>query len=172
MTQSPIFASLDAHYKGYDVKKATTLFEMILVLVVVGIMLSVGAMVLRPHHLRDDAHFVLLKIREAQYRGIGYDHRDFGGGTIAIGDSIGCLTLSKAALDENATQGKGYSYAIGSEFSGYLADKELCFDHEGRPALGGYSPILAEKKVLILTNSNKEVNLTLYPYSGYVTITY
>jgi prepilin-type N-terminal cleavage/methylation domain-containing protein len=155
-------------------RRAVTLLELILVIVIIGILAKIGLGMIRTHPLLDDAQWIALQIRQTQYRGIGYDHRAFGGGEIDQEATVGCLTLDRESLDSNASQGEAH-YRIRSQLSGELAGKELCFDHRGRPSLNdtpdhNHSNYLITPQSLILSDRDRNLTLELLPLSGCVII--
>ncbi len=143
-----------------------TMIEMILVIVVIGIIAKLGVEAIRPNYLLNDSHFVLMKIKEAQYAGIGYDHRSFGGGEINDTQAIGCLVLDRDHLNETMREGKVH-YTLHTTLSGGLAGEKLCFDHLGAPHLGDHQSAYTQAKYLTLRYGSQEVNLTVVPKSGY-----
>ena len=150
-------------------RRAVTLLELVLVIVIVGILAKVGVDSFRPDTLRNDARYIASKIRHAQYRGIGYDHRDFNGSEVSDNADIGCITLDKEHLDGNASRGE-IRYAVRSELSGELAGTTLCFDHLGQPGQDDHSHPFHQLKILTLKHGNREANLSVLPLSGYVII--
>ncbi len=150
-------------------KKGVSLFEMILVLVILSILLATGSIIYRPRHLINDSHYITLKIAQAQYKGLGFDHRDGKGGSISANEDIGCLTLTKEDLEEKATKGKA-PYRIHSTLSGELAGKRLCFDHLGRPSLDDPLHPIHSIQELKINYNNTSRTLLLFPFSGYVII--
>jgi len=150
-------------------RRAFTLLELVFVIVIIGILAKIGSEAFRTDYLRNDAAFVALKIRQAQFEGIGFDHRTFDGSQIA--DTTGCLTLTQVSLEENATAGRA-AYRLHASLTGDLAGKTLCFDHLGMPHDDGshISTPMAAAATLTLTYGGRERNLTVLPRSGYVII--
>jgi len=151
-------------------RNAITLLELILVLIIMGILAKVGLSSFEPNYLARDSEYVVMRIAQAQYHGIGVDHRVLGGGEITIDDDESCVSLD-TNLSGSATD-VGVHYVMHTSLSGDLADQKLCFDHLGRPGLGDhrYVHLIAQKRVLILQYGGHERNITLYPKSGYVII--
>ncbi len=145
---------------------AFTIVELVFVLVLIGILSAVGSSMFKANHLRDDVNFISLKITQAQYQGIGYDHYKQESDT-----TIGCIDLNKEKLEENTTNGKS-NYHIFSTLSGDLNNKKLCFDRLGRPHDGNFTndSLFLVQKMLILDHDGQEINITVYPKTGYVII--
>lgn len=146
-------------------RNAFTLLELVLVLVIVGILAGVGAELFRPNYLERDARFVLMKIRQAQYEGVGYDRRKFGSETKVI-TKIGCLDMN-GSLNETMSDGEVH-YRLHAELDGPLKDRTLCFDRLGAPSASGVSFPAS----LTLRYGSKELNVTVFPNTGYATIIY
>jgi prepilin-type N-terminal cleavage/methylation domain-containing protein len=142
-------------------KKAFTLLEIVFVLVIIGIMAGVGSSSFRSNYLLDDASYISLKIKEAQFDGIGVEHLNFGGGVNnSIGDK-GCIELEKSAL-ENA----GYTLHVDDFDEGII-----CFDSKGRPHEDDFDgDLLLSKKTITLNHNSKEKIITIEPITGYTYI--
>ncbi len=153
-------------------KKAFSLLELIFVIVIIGIMAALGAGSIKTNHLLNDSHYILGKIREAQYKGIGFEHRNFDGTFIA--NTQGCVTLTPAFLDGNASKAEAkYSLHVNIDHSSLTTDT-LCFDTKGRPHDGNFAQntLIMEQKVLNLTYNTKSTTITIEPLSGYAIIKY
>jgi len=153
------------------IKKAFTLLELIFAIVIIAVMAGVGSSAFKPKYLIDDTNFIVSKIKEAQYRGIGYEHLNFSG---VINNDIGCITFDKANLDENATNSNEINYKIHVDFvdlaSNDLKDNRICFDSKGRPHIASFNgTLLNEKWELKLKYSNETKTITMQPITGYTT---
>ena len=150
-------------------KKAFTLLELIFVIVVIGIMVGVGSSAFKPTYLIDDTNFILLKIKEAQHKAIGFDRRTFGGGLIAGHEDSGCVTFAKASLEENATSANEINYKLRVELSGTLNGQKICFDAKGAPREAAFNGAALEtQETLTLTYSGESKNLVMEPRTVYV----
>ena len=150
-------------------KKAFTLLELIFVIVVIGIMVGVGSSAFKPTYLIDDTNFILLKIKEAQYEAIGFERRTFGGGLMAGHEDSGCVTFTKASLEENAITANEINYKLRVELSGELNGKKICFDSKGAPRVGAFNGTALEtQETLTLTYSGESKNIVIEPRTGYV----
>ena len=150
---------------------AFTLIELLFVIIAIGIMAAVGTSLYKTNHLRNDANFIAAKIKQAQYRGIGYEHNGFTTEETTADYANGCILLNAAALEDSAASGDAH-YTLHAAFSGGLANATLCFDSKGRPHLNDFTSatLLGEQKVLILTHAGKDANISIMPMSGYAII--
>ncbi len=151
-------------------KKAFSLLELIFVIVIIGIMAGLGSGSIKTNHLLNDSHYIIGKIREAQYEGIGFEHQNFDGSFIA--NTKGCVTLTPAFLDGNASKAQvKYSLHVSIDHSALNTDT-LCFDTKGRPHDGNFAQntLFTEQKVLILTYNTKSVSISIEPITGYAII--
>lgn len=149
-------------------RSAFTLLELIFVIVIIGILAKIGVQSIHTDYLLNDANYIAAKLRQAQYRGIGYDHR-WGSGQDVSG---ACVTLTKTALEENASLGKvHYRLHVTLEDSD-LKGKTVCFDHLGEAHDDGSftSEAIAEQNVLTLSYGGRMRDIILLPKSGYVII--
>jgi prepilin-type N-terminal cleavage/methylation domain-containing protein len=157
-----------------DNKKAFTLLELVFVIVVIGIMAGVGSSAFKPKYLIDDTNFIVAKIKEAQYKGIGFERLDFNGGAIGGYNNVGCITLTRSSLEENATNIGEVNYKLHVTNQGGDKDWDfgiICFDSKGRPHESSFNGTLIEtQRNLTLTYSGEDKTITIQPITGYVTI--
>ena len=146
-------------------ESAFTLIELIFVIVIIGIIAGVGASSFKTHYLLNDTNFIIGKIREAQYRGIGYEHNGFGSESTVADYERGCILLK----DENLSD---KDYRLHVTLDGELKDKIVCFDAKGRPHSDDFTEatLISEQKVLILKYKNQENNISIQPFTGYAII--
>ena len=152
-------------------RDAFTLLETVLVIVLIAIVSTVGINYLPVNHARDDAEYISMLVARTQYEGIGYDHRNFGGGEIASNRMVGCIDMNVSGFMSKESAGGG-EYLIKSTLSGELFDRRVCFDHLGRPGFDDFSHPFVEKKSLNVKNGAFERNITIMPLSGFVIIAY
>jgi len=147
-------------------KKAFTLVELIFVIVIIGILAGVASSTYKENYLKNDINFIALKIREAQYKGIGYEHKVFGTDNAPVDYINGCIRLEKSALEEKSADGNiGYKLHVDSFDEG-----TLCFDSKGRPHDDDFSlaTIRSEKKVIDLSYNGETKSIAVSAISGYV----
>ncbi len=154
-------------------KQAFTLLELIFVIVIMGIMAGVASSAFKTNYLLDDTNFISLKIKNAQFLGIGHEHLNFNGTSSGFDDKSGCIDIKKSSLEENATNKNEINYKIHSVLSGDLNDMKICFDSKGRPHEDDFNgSLLTASKTLTLNYSKKERNITIEPITGYVILNY
>jgi prepilin-type N-terminal cleavage/methylation domain-containing protein len=146
-------------------RKAFSLLELIFVIVLIGIIAGVGSSMFKTNYLLNDTNFIVAKIREAQYQGIGYEHNGFGIEASTPDYDRGCVYLNDVNLSAS-------DYKLHVTLGGDLKDKTLCFDSKGRPHEGDFtkSTLLTEQKMLNLINNSKIVSISIEPVTGYAII--
>ncbi|MEA3522033.1 MAG: prepilin-type N-terminal cleavage/methylation domain-containing protein [Campylobacterota bacterium] len=152
--------------------KAFTLIELIFVIILIGIIAGVGSSMFKTNYLLNDTQYIMSKIHQAQYEGIGYEHQNFDG--TFISDNRGCITFTKEKLDDNASVSGGkYSLHVSINHSSLTSDT-ICFDAKGRPHDGDFTQgsLLKEQKVLKLIYSNQTNQIIIEPITGYAIIKY
>ena len=152
-------------------RRAVTLLELIFVMVIIGILIGIGVYTFRPKYLQNDADFVYMNILQAKYRGVNYDKSLHDTST---DDSIGCIELSETAI-KNRAKSAHYTFRSQIVVNDNDSNLTLCFDSYGRPHLDdnltSFSSLLKSKKTLVsLQYKNQEVNITIFPQSGYIQI--
>ena len=92
-----------------------------------------------------------------------------------INDTRGCITLTKEALDDNASQSGGkYNLHVSIDHSSLTTDT-ICFDAKGRPHDGknfSLSSLISEQKVLKLSYRGKNNKIYIEPVTGYAIMEY
>ncbi len=146
-------------------KRAFTILELILVMVIIGVLGAMAVYSYKPHYLAQDAEFVRMQLLKAQYRGISFDNRWLSSGT-----PVGCIALDAASLKKLASQ-EHYKFhsSVSSDY------RTLCFDYLGRPHLDDNrtrpaSLATQKTKILTLTYKNSSIDFSILPATGYVII--
>ncbi|RUM61938.1 MAG: hypothetical protein DSZ03_07660 [Sulfurimonas sp.] len=149
-------------------KTAFTLLELIVVIAIIGIMAAIGSSSFRSHYLRDDVHFIVSKIQEAHFKGIGYEHNGFGIEESTPDYNHGCIELRKDALNNSALNTTPHYHLHVEDFD----YGTLCFDAKGRPHHNNFqaSTLLTTQKLLNFTYSGKSHSIIIEPVSGYAII--
>ncbi|PHR54925.1 MAG: hypothetical protein COA44_12050 [Arcobacter sp.] len=149
-------------------KKAFTLLELIFVVVIIGILMGVASSSFKSDYLSADAEFITIKIRQAQYKGIGYEHKVFGSDTAPVDYINGCINLEKSALGDSSVDGKvSYKLHVDNFNAG-----TLCFDAKGRPHDTDFSPstLRSDTKVITLSYNGKTKDISILSLSGFAII--
>ncbi|MEA1920566.1 MAG: hypothetical protein U9N52_12045 [Campylobacterota bacterium] len=146
-------------------RKAFTLLELIFIIVIIGVIAGVGSSMFKTNYLLHDTNFIVLKIRQAQYQGIGYEHNSFGVEETNPDYDKGCIKLDENLSDAN------YKLHVRIDHSALTTDT-LCFDAKGRPHDGDFTKdsLLAERKVLKLEDATQNVSISIEPQTGYAII--
>jgi prepilin-type N-terminal cleavage/methylation domain-containing protein len=158
------------------IKKAFTLIELIFVIIIIGTLTSVGLSSFKTNYLLNDTNFIALKIKNAQFSGMGYSHLDFGGTLSSeTNNSIGCIRIEKSSLEESATNKNEVNYKLHVTLD--PDDTTICFDSKGRPHNGNFennfnANLLTSQKEITLEYNGKERNITIQPITGYVIVKY
>lgn len=149
-------------------KKAFTLVELIFIIVIIGILAGVASSVFKSDYLSNDADFILAKIKQAQYKGIGYEHNGFGTQSAVADYNNGCINLEKISLQESSTDGK-LTYAL--HVDAFDAGT-ICFDSKGRPHNSDFRSVnlLNDKKVITLSYNGETKNIFILATSGFAII--
>jgi len=154
-------------------KKAFSLIELIFVIVIIGIMAGIGFSSFQPKYLIDDVNFIQVKIKEAQFLGIGYEHNGFGIEESNPDFKNGCISLTKSGLDENVSKKNEVNYKLHVSITAENGvDTTLCFDAKGRPHEGDFTKasLYKEQKTFTFKYSSKSRKIIIEPYTGYVII--
>jgi prepilin-type N-terminal cleavage/methylation domain-containing protein len=148
--------------------RAFTLIELIFVIVIIGIMAGVGVSSFKPTYLIDDVNYIQSKIQEAQFRGIGYEHNDFGSDSSTPDYNSGCINISKTALQQPASDTNTIYKLHVNDFD----YGTLCFDSKGRPHHDDFTfaTLLNTQMTLNFTYSSKQKDIFIEPISGYAII--
>lgn len=154
-------------------KKAFTLIELILVIVIIAILGGIGFSSMKSDYANKDGNFLLLKIKEARYKAIGFESRK--------PDGSSCVVVTRAAintLEANATS--PYKIRSNIEVTPALTNDRLCFDSFGKPYNGNaydgannmaLTNLLHQNLTIKLTQGNDSCFIRVYSLSGYAIIT-
>lgn len=150
-------------------KKAYTLVELIFVIVIIGVLAGVAGSSFKSDYLAADMDYIAAKIKEAQYKGIGYEHRNFDG-TFQSGMK-GCIELTETALEDKASEGD-VAYKLHVSIDTSLSSDMLCFDAKGRPHETDFSlgTLLNVKKEINLSYNGRTKQIIILPLSGFAII--
>jgi prepilin-type N-terminal cleavage/methylation domain-containing protein len=138
-------------------KEAFTLIELIFVIVIIGILSSVAINSFKPHHLRNDINFVLMKLEETRYKAIGYDKSLSSG----LDYTIGCISINNLN-DTHVTKTKTNAYKFHASFDmASITPNIICFDTLGKVHDGE----IDQNKTTLGSLLPNDVNLT-YKYNN------
>jgi prepilin-type N-terminal cleavage/methylation domain-containing protein len=144
--------------------RAFSLIELVFVLVIIGILSFVGMQFIPNETPISDAEVLKKLILNKKTNALGYK--------VFKENNDTCIRLNKTYIndEENKSRVK-YKFKSDIKVSGLSSDL-LCFDYKGRPYDGKVDVKMTNllKKFVIITfnYNNKEINLTLYPISGYI----
>ncbi|MCJ7766429.1 MAG: prepilin-type N-terminal cleavage/methylation domain-containing protein [Thiovulaceae bacterium] len=149
-------------------RRAFTLIELIFVVAVIGILAGVAGSMFKTNYLRNDTDLIVLKIRQSQYKGIGYEHNGFGLQSSVPDYENGCIDLNSSAFQASASSGvAAYSLHVDA-FDGGI----LCFDAKGRPHENNFASgtLLTEKISIDLSYRGETKTIVILPKNGFVII--
>ena len=127
--------------------KAFSMVELIFVIVLLGILASIGGNLLPDNRLLQYTNEVTMKIKETQKNAIGNDANGFGT-PWSVDDNSTCITLDNSLHVEGTIR--------------------VCFDEYGRPY---ESEQLLDNSIDInVTYNGKTKKISVLPLSGYVTL--
>ena len=137
----------------------------IFVIVIIGVLAGVASTSFKSDYLRADMDYIASKIKEAQYKGIGFEHKAFGTNLAPADYNNGCIRLEKTALESHAVDGN-IKYAL--HVDGFDAGT-ICFDAKGRPHSDDFTlaTLLSAQKVIDLSYGGKTKKITILPVSGF-----
>ncbi len=151
-------------------KKAFTLLELVFVIVIIGIMAGIGSSAFRANYLLDDTNFITAKIKEAQFKGIGYEHNGFGVEDNTPDFTNGCIRIEQNSLEENATSSGELNYKLHVSLT--PSDTTICFDSKGRPHQNDFTQatLLNNQTTITLNYATQHKTITIEPITGYLLI--
>lgn len=153
--------------KVRELHKAFSMIELIFVIVLIGILASIGGNLLPDNRLLNDTNFIVMKIKETQKNAIGYDTTGFDKEPWSI-ESNSSITLSKEGFESlESNSQKPHKFA--STFSGADVNETLCFDAYGRPYKLSEHKLLQNLDINV-TYNGKTRKISVMPISGYVTL--
>ncbi len=126
-----------------------SMIEVIFVILLMGILASIGGNLLPDNRLLQYTNEVTMKIKETQKNAIGNDINGFGA-LWSQESNTTCITL------DNSLHVKGTT--------------KICFDEYGRPYDTALAQLLLVKKDINVTYDGSYKTISVFPMSGYVTL--
>ncbi|HIC43738.1 MAG TPA: type II secretion system protein [Sulfurimonas sp.] len=145
-------------------RKAYTLVELIFVIVIIGVLAGVASTSFKSDYLSADADFIVAKIKQAQYKAIGFEHKVFGSNLAPVDYNNGCINLETISLEDSAVDGKvSYKLHVDSFDEG-----TLCFDAKGRPHDADFTlaTLRSDTKVITLSYNGQTKDILILSLSG------
>lgn len=150
-------------------RRAFSIVELIFIIVLLGILASIGGNLLPDNRLLNDTNFITMKIKEKQRYALGNAQGDFGDIPWNNFSQESCIEFKKASLEnESSDSQKKYILASGIEIISSDRNETLCFDEYGRPYSSG--ALLVSSKDVNLTYNGEIATISVMPMSGYVMI--
>ena len=146
-----------------------TLIELIFVIVIGGILAFVALNSIPDNTLISDADILQAKILEKRSNALGYKADMENSEDI----KFVCIDLNKTSLNNEEKHSK-VSYIFKSDISVNLDSDRICFDSLGRPFKDkvdyNLSYLIHKNVIISVKYKLKELNLTLYPMTGFVKV--
>jgi len=145
--------------------RAFSLIELIFIIAIMGILTVVGLSFLPNETPLSDTQVLKKIILTKKTNALGYK--------VFTENNDTCLRITQDYINSEENQSKvKYKFKSSISVNGLNSDSLLCFDYLGRPYDGvveeNLSNILDKNVTITLTYHNREINLTLFPISGYI----
>lgn len=147
-------------------KKAFTLYELILTLVIIAILATVGIMSFHRNITQMDGSYIISRIKQTQYQ--------------AIGDEVNhCLVLTAAGLAVGEDDSNVYNVRSNIAITNLNVQNRLCFDGLGRVYNGNaydntnnlqIGNLLMQNVQITLTDGDDRCRIRVARFSGYASI--
>lgn len=149
-------------------KSAFTIIELVFVIILIGILTSVGFSFLQDNRLLNDTDFLVMKIKEKQRNAIGNDITGFDV-PWSVENNTTCMDFNMAILEQEDRNSPN-PYQFTSDISVINStNSTVCFDEFGRPYQSGQL-LMNKIDVNISHNHNEYKTISVQPMSGYVII--
>ena len=150
----------------------SSLIELIVVLVIIGVLSGVAVYSFKPNYLRDDISFVMLKIENTRYQAVQYNK---GLATLDTPEySVGCIDL-RTLDDTTDTKTATQSYKFHATITNNSSVDVVCFDLLGRLHNGEddnnattLESLLFEDIVLTLEDQGVSRTITIDAQTGHL----
>jgi len=145
-------------------KNGFTMVELIFIIILIGILASIGGNLLPDNKLLNDTNFITMKIKEKQKNAIGMSSYNFGDILWSSYNTNTCIDLTKDGFEKNDLQAQK-PYKLHSLLN-VDGNTTLCFDEYGRPYQS--EQLLLDNKDINVTYDAKTKKISVMPISGYV----
>ncbi len=142
-----------------------TMVEIIFVIVIIGILASIGTSIFPDNRLYEYSSKVTMNLKKKQKNAIGYDIHGFNVTPWTKEDERTCMNLNETDL-----LGESLSLVRVDIGGGANENDKLCFDEYGRPYIHEEQRLLTEEINITINYNNNNKTILVYPYSGYVKI--
>jgi prepilin-type N-terminal cleavage/methylation domain-containing protein len=146
-------------------RRAVTFIELIFVMVILGILTGLGFGFTKSDTTYRDGEAVLLKLKEARYKAMGYEG--------LLPDFSDCVELNQNGLNDPLNQAGGYQLKSTISLPWTDGEEWLCFDNLGRPHKGqdsGLDSLLGAPMEIDLYHGDKNCTIVVFQQSGYAII--
>ena len=144
-----------------------SMLELVFVIVLIGILVSIGGNLLPDNRLLNDTNYIVMKIKETQKNAIGNDINGFETPWSKESNST-CIYLSKNRLEKRDLKSqKPHKLSPNLNLS-VDGNKTLCFDEFGRPYQ--LEQLLLQNKDINVTYGGQMNTISIQPMSGYAII--
>ena len=146
-----------------------SMVELIFVIVLLGILASIGGNLLPDNRLLNDTNYIVMKIKETQKNAIGNDINGFETPWSKESNST-CIYLSKNRLEKRDLKSqKPHKLSPNLNLS-VDGNKTLCFDEFGRPYDSSMEQLLPNEINITVKYNDNNKTISIQPMSGYVII--
>ncbi len=150
---------------------AFTLVELVFVLVIAGILLSIGSTYIPKNKLLNDTDYIVSQIKNKQKNAIGDNLYNFG--EVLWGEpakdssdyNATCVDFDKQWLEQQDRHSPN-PYKFAQDIN--ITSNHICFDNIGRPYRN--NKLLHNIMDINISNSDKINEILIFPMSGYVII--
>ncbi len=156
-----------------SMKKAFTMIEIIIVILVIGIIYVMAKMSMPDGKFYSDVNFITQKIKQKQLYAIGYDSFDFNNGRDSAFNDLVCIDIDIATINDNensSSSQKKYQIDPQTIISINSGDQKICFDFLGRVYKNNLqlNNLVKVPIEFNITNKNRTKELLIMPISGYI----
>jgi len=150
--------------KSLDLTPAFSMVELIFVIILVGVLASIGSNLLPNNRLLNDTNYITMKIKEKQKNAIGRSNYNFSDELWSSSSNFTCVDLDKSGFEsEDLSAQKPHKLSATVSVDGNVT---LCFDEYGRPYQS--QKLLVQQKDINVSYNGVSNIISVMPMSGYV----